>query len=952
MNFGLHPNNTQAKIEELLLVNKNGLCADCGMQLSIETAWAVLSYGIFVCDDCKLVHIEQENHCKALDQSTNPESTVTGILSTSMYQRWEEKDFEQMRIHGNEKVNQKLLSNVPAWQYRPTASDGIKHKEYWINYKYGKGSGVGEEIPKTAGKSFIGIQFARPMPKGSFPCCAVLQNDKLYLTSDAKNEEIHIENIETVLFNSKRIGRENGVQLTYRTSSASTGGKQHANGITYTYLQHENMETVLDWINLILYTKFNLLQGKFPNYSIDEVAKMLNCVTVKESYMSAASHGLIYVSLSEARIACFQHHLDEQPLFHLPVSKALKLSGAQYLEALAQFFGMDVSKLYGYEEWNKCIEHALSLDKLAYLADELAKPINSQYLAKPKPVVETAPAFEKKTVPAEKPIALSPVDEKLKMVNNATDINKAIKDERGNEKTEEKSAKSFDCYPPIGPMGEMGKVARGELPPEAIKPGPPKIDQNRVQMYGLPPQMHPTVSTPPLSHSMMGSQSITPMTSMNHHMPQSRATNVDCYPPISGPIRDMSDVFHPLPRMPQDDGYPVIDEFKPVNSGYKTQDRTYKPRMSMFGEPDLGHFGRMTGNNGVQSPTDLQNAQHFGLGRSASWTNSVSGRTMEQQWQMKAAEQYFQQQQQQQQQKSMPYRIGPSPTGQEQVIMENLQREWANAERRLLALIHNGYVPASDMASAGLDANSLDHAQTCISELFDLLWKNRYDLALSFLRGFREVFSRSALTEIRNQFIGVGELDTMKQIFLQQGREKFRRSRNTSSVTWKQPLNNNNDLDRSWNTAPALVQREPSTDFTPWGLPDLPSSTSTNVWGSTPVTPTANLTSLSSDPWNTAGIVTANPQGNIMGGSNGARSFNRAPSRPISQSRSSFSETSPTEGSFESKTSSNSSASPGVITPPASLDVGMPMSTTLTGIETTLKNLFLNSSASGSTLWN
>lgn len=132
------------------------------------------------------------------------------------------------------------------------------------------------------------------------------------------------------------------------------------NSITYTYLQHENMETVLDWINLILYTKFNLLQEKHKNFSKEELANMLNCgknlppfvnsqcfqsisfhqfvsVIVKESYTSAATPGLIYVSLSEARIACFKHHLDEKPLFHLTVSKALKLSGTVtlYLYRLA-----------------------------------------------------------------------------------------------------------------------------------------------------------------------------------------------------------------------------------------------------------------------------------------------------------------------------------------------------------------------------------------------------------------------------------------------------------------------------------------------------------------------------------------------------------------------------------------------------------------------------------------
>ena len=35
--------------------------------------------------------------------------------------------------------------------------------------------------------------------------------------------------------------------------------------------------------------------------------------------------------------------------------------------------------------------------------------------------------------------------------------------------------KEAHCYPAIGPMGEMGKVARGELPADAIRPVPSKM---------------------------------------------------------------------------------------------------------------------------------------------------------------------------------------------------------------------------------------------------------------------------------------------------------------------------------------------------------------------------------------------------------------------------------------------------------------------------------------------
>lgn len=71
--YGSHPTMTQrqpsqidsnkcAIIQELLNEPGNECCADCNLPLTIENAWAVLSYGIFVCDDCKLVHIEHENY--------------------------------------------------------------------------------------------------------------------------------------------------------------------------------------------------------------------------------------------------------------------------------------------------------------------------------------------------------------------------------------------------------------------------------------------------------------------------------------------------------------------------------------------------------------------------------------------------------------------------------------------------------------------------------------------------------------------------------------------------------------------------------------------------------------------------------------------------------------------------------------------------------------------------
>ena len=51
-------------IADLIKEPGNDRCADCDAPIDMENTWAVLSYGILVCDDCKLVHIEHQNHYK------------------------------------------------------------------------------------------------------------------------------------------------------------------------------------------------------------------------------------------------------------------------------------------------------------------------------------------------------------------------------------------------------------------------------------------------------------------------------------------------------------------------------------------------------------------------------------------------------------------------------------------------------------------------------------------------------------------------------------------------------------------------------------------------------------------------------------------------------------------------------------------------------------------------
>ena len=45
----------------------------------------------------------------------------------------------------------------------------------------------------------------------------------------------------------------------------------------YTYLQHESMDTVMTWVNLVLFAKFNVYKKKYPSMNDAKIAKILNC---------------------------------------------------------------------------------------------------------------------------------------------------------------------------------------------------------------------------------------------------------------------------------------------------------------------------------------------------------------------------------------------------------------------------------------------------------------------------------------------------------------------------------------------------------------------------------------------------------------------------------------------------------------------------------------------------
>ena len=145
------------------------------------------------------------------------------------------------------------------------------------------------------------------------------------------------------------------------------------------------------------------------------------------------------------------------------------------------------------------------------------------------------------------------------------------------------------CYPAIGPMGEMGKVYRGEISPDAIRPPPTRMEQpNPLQQQKQP--------TPPLQQQQQQQQSQMSQQSTNGFYqrendirtsyqpvevaqppsvvqpiqqkpppPQSQPKkNVDCYPPI-GPL-GLTDQTSQPPSIKQQESFNNEQNYRAVQT--------------------------------------------------------------------------------------------------------------------------------------------------------------------------------------------------------------------------------------------------------------------------------------------------------------------------------------------------------------------------------------------------
>ena len=74
--------------------------------------------------------------------------------------------------------------------------------------------------------------------------------------------------------------------------------------------------------------------------------------------------------------------------------------------------------------------------------------------------------------------------------------------------------------------------------------------------------------------------------------------------------------------------------------------------------------------------------------------------------------------------------------------------------QRLICRVHvstliHSYIDPFLISFLEIDPNQMEHAKFCAGELYNAVQEKKYEMALSFLRGFREVFANSRDMNIR-----------------------------------------------------------------------------------------------------------------------------------------------------------------------------------------------------------
>ena len=276
-------------------------------------------------------------------------------------------------------------------------------------------------------------------------------------------------------------------------------------------------------------------------------------------------------------------------------------------------------------------------------------------------------------------------------------------------------------------MGEMGKVYRGEISPDAIRPPPPRMEQPNPSQQQPTPPLQQQQQPPQMSQSTNGFYQrendirtsyqpveVAPPPSVVQPIqqqppPQSQPKkNVDCYPPI-GPLG----LADQTSQAPKQDSFNNEQNYRAAqtNRGFRSQSPAnqgwYNPGNQSFSNQQ-NHFypsppsPTNRGQNGVPPPM-RENTHSYTNGDSLVWnqpsakqqvppppTRKAFDRSMsEPGWNNVRRESYSPEQPSWNRQQDNYYQP-----------IYDLPEPWIKAEKHFDHLIEHGFVPASDMKSA------------------------------------------------------------------------------------------------------------------------------------------------------------------------------------------------------------------------------------------------------------
>ncbi|XP_055920081.1 arf-GAP with dual PH domain-containing protein 1-like [Eupeodes corollae] len=250
-------------LQELLRLNGNNKCADCG---SKHVEWASYNIGIFLCTRCAGVHRAMGAH-------------ISKVKHLKL-DKWEDSQLERMKEVGNQRAKLKYEYRVPPCYRRPCENDPQVLIEQWIRAKYERLEFSQNGRPSYISGHMEGFLMKRGKEDSRYqPRKFILSesDDTLkYHVKESKDPKAVLRISElNVAFAPRKTGHQNSLQFTYMKD----GSTRHI------YVYHDEPEVINNWYMAVRCAKLHRLQVAFPSASENELTPLLTRDFAKEGWL-------------------------------------------------------------------------------------------------------------------------------------------------------------------------------------------------------------------------------------------------------------------------------------------------------------------------------------------------------------------------------------------------------------------------------------------------------------------------------------------------------------------------------------------------------------------------------------------------------------------------------------------------------------------------------------------